>query len=1423
MADPRAERERFRARLRAVVGVGVFFAGGPLESPRLGGDVGHRKRRRSRRAHRPVLEPKRVRVGIIHVGVRDVVVVVHGHQGSRSRVSDAAAPRQVFEDDVRRERLADDANGARLERVLANGEGQIQNILRGFGRRNLPRLVQHAQRLDVPGLDLVRHAGADDDEGRRGETATSAAAGGGSDFRVRDVDARVRDERAVVAQHDFLLLLRTRRNAREPNGRRARLRVEKRGRRHGDVRQRALAAQLERDRRRVARAVANRRGQRRGVFLERARREDDGDKGVLARFDDERLGPGKQRHGERNAALVSRDRGQRDVHDALHASRVGDFEVGSHSARGERRRSLRRRGGGVSGGVRVSRLRVFAVALRVRLRRRLRVRVASVSGSLHLRGHRAEAERAVPPGVHRGDGAARADGEEGFALQVGVQLAFDHLVLLKDAGDGGFARVDARRDALAVQLVRDPERLVARVAVGDVQTEQLGKSAVVRGGEPNLEAELRPGLDHSRHGRHDERAEAQRLALRFRRRRRDAALVEDNLAAGAAVVPLAPAVIEREHLERERAVVGHVEEPRADLFEFGAGQVRAEIHPATRRERVLGEGGVDGGVDDDAFRRAALFPRAPRSLGLLQQTRRVARLLRARGGQGQRGLRLLLRGLELGDGQHDVRRVHQLGAASVRIGRLRDVEHHRALRRGARLELARRRFDRKHLLGETSQLEIEPRGVLTVVRQDDPARRRLRGLHQPEIDTFLLRSLGVSERRRRAFALRGSLRLGAFALRLRRGGRVREGDVDVDLPGLALHLDLGDLRGRVRERAPLVEDAQGEERRHLLRLGRAERERHGGLLARREHARGRVHREARRGRLLRRDQRPASGNERVVAHDDRPLGFRLVAEPATEKHAGLAGRLLLLPAVVLGGRRRLGGSLLAFCVSLLGLLGRGLLGGGGGDVFGGGLFVRLSVRLFLASGGLGLGRLCLALGLDAQDARALFLGGGGEGGGGGGGGSRLGGALPQSRLLRVKVHRDARRRRDARHGERRRLGVTLDDRRDDPALHAEPFRTREFRCVSRRLLEIRVRRRRLGEVAFRVRGHLRLARLARREGHGGGENREGVLLAPRLAGLGVVRRARLELDHARERRRVQHGHARDVGRVRRLFLLLQIPGGKLRRQKRVLRAFARLRRLARLPRGLLVRRVVSFVVLCLLGGFRQVVDERPELERARALDEHAAHRVLLRPRLHDPRRAVRDEGIGSDARVLAPPRHAKRLDARAAHALERELFVEVARGVRGEAHKNHRRAARGDHPAGLREHLGNRGGLRGGFGGFDVVAVAVVGAFGVVFSRVILLLRLRRGGGVVLRRFTRSSPAGSLGLHGGREDLERRDRFAVGARRARGDDLAELVRRDPIRRLGRLGRAGGDGGVEQSVGILRKRAGVHRHAKRVLIGRRHRP
>mmetsp|Transcript_14731 Transcript_14731/g.62172 ORF Transcript_14731/g.62172 Transcript_14731/m.62172 type:complete len:218 (+) Transcript_14731:557-1210(+) len=217
--------------------------------------------------------------------------------------------------------------------------------------------------------------------------------------------------------------------------------------------------------------------------------------------------------------------------------------------------------------------------------------------------------------------------------------------------------------------------------------------------------------------------------------------------------------------------------------------------------------------------------------------------------------------------------------------------------------------------------------------------------------------------------------------------------------------------------------------------------------------------------------------------------------------------------------------------------------------------------------------------------------------------------------------------------------------------------------------------------------------------------------------------------------------------------------------------------------------------------------------------------MLLRPRLHDPRSAVRDEGIGSDARVLAPARHAKRLYARAAHALERELFVEVARGVRGKTHENHRRAARGDHPAGLLEHLGGRGGLRGGVGGFAVVAAfaafATFGAFGVVFSRILLLLRRR--GVVVLRRFTRSSPAGSLGLHGRREDLERRDRLAVGARHARGDDFAELVRRDPIRRLGRLGRAGGDGGVEQSVGILRKRAGVHRHAKRVLIGRRHRP
>ena len=595
----------------------------------------------------------------------------------------------MFEDDVRRVRLADDANRARLKRVLANGESQLQDVrvvlascsvgsvssvggsvavgrAHVRGPLHLPRLIQHPQRLDVPGLDLVRHAGADD-----GERSVAAADAARAPRGALCVDAREGDERAVVPQKHPLLHPRADRRAPEPDSRRARLRVHERGRVDGDVRQRALAAQLEAHR---VRAVANRSLQRRRVRADGARRESHRDEGVLARLYDERLGPGEQRHGEGSILLVA-ERRQRDVHDARDAFRVEDSEVGSHRARGERRRSFRRfrRRLLVAGaGGR------FAVALRIRrfLRaRRLRLR-------LHLRRHRAEAERAVPPGVDRGDGAARAGGGECFPIrQVRVQLAVDHLVLFEDARERGVAGGDAWDDALAAELVRHAQRLVARVAIRDVQAEKLGERAVVRGGELALERELLPRLDRPADGAHDERADRQSVALRLGRGR--------GRAEGFAVaVAVTPAVVERVHLERERAVVRHVERARAHGRGVRAGQVRAEIHPAARRERVLGERRVHRGVHDDAARRARRRASPLFLLGILQQTRRVALLLRARLRGGHRGLGLLLHGLGLRDGQHHVRRVHQLQAPRVRVGGSRDVENHRALRRRAGLDLA---------------------------------------------------------------------------------------------------------------------------------------------------------------------------------------------------------------------------------------------------------------------------------------------------------------------------------------------------------------------------------------------------------------------------------------------------------------------------------------------------------------------------------------------------------------------------------------------------------------------------------------------------------------------------------------------------------------------------------------------------------------
>ena len=425
------------------------------------------------------------------------------------------------------------------------------------------------------------------------------------------------------------------------------------------------------------------------------------------------------------------------------------------------------------------------------------------------------------------------------------------------------------------------------------------------------------------------------------------------------------------------------------------------------------------------------------------------------------------------------------------------------------------------------------------------------------------------------------------------------------------------------------------------------------------------------------------------------------------------------------------------------------------------------------------------------------------------------------------------------------MRVALHCRRDDAPLLAEPFRTRAFRVGEGILLRVRGGR----EVAFRVRSHLHLARLARRQGHLRGKYREGVLLAPGLAGLGVVRRARLELHRARERRGVQHGHARDVGRVNRLLLLLFLPlSGRFSRGgfRRVV--FPRFVGFVGVRRRSLRRRVLGVPGSGLAAGtrrvafrfiafrrfrvapgvrFRQIVHERPELEHARALHEHPGRRSALErgesPRLDAPLRCEKRLGVRRDARVLAPPDDAKRLDAIAADALEGERAVEVARGGRGEAHHHHRRAARGDHPAGLRQHLA------------VAVAVAVAGgfvprlAFG--FGRLVRVVCDLRGGGfrgrdalgVLALGVLALGAAGAPRLHGGREDLERRDRLSVGARRARCDHLDELVRRDPVRRLGRLGRAGGDSGVQQRVRVRGKRAGVNRRGPRVLVGRRARP
>ena len=395
-------------------------------------------------------------------------------------------PRVVAEDDVRGVSLADDRDGSRAELVALHRQpSRVRKIT------NLARLERQLQRSRVSRRELCRDAAAHQRE----------------DVALGHVHATKGGEYAVVSKHDGTRRAATDHRARKSNHRRALLVQLRRGL-DRDVRKRPLADDVARELFRLGiAAVHDVRLERRGVVSDGGRREVRRDVPVLVRRDVQTRRV--HLHGERllrRAALHLG--GERELHRARHLGRVGDFEVGG-DARARFGRSGRR-------------VRVLA-------------RVVAFAGRVgrHLGDDRPEREGVV------------ASGEDEPVLRDERIQRGDDLVFLEHGGD--VVADDAGDATLAGNLVRNPEGLIVRVAIGDVHAREFDVVAIVLRGERHLDRGSLTGLDRSRGGRQREVPELERIPRRLGRRREVALVV--------ALARLALAVVEQVKLEGKLARV----------------------------------------------------------------------------------------------------------------------------------------------------------------------------------------------------------------------------------------------------------------------------------------------------------------------------------------------------------------------------------------------------------------------------------------------------------------------------------------------------------------------------------------------------------------------------------------------------------------------------------------------------------------------------------------------------------------------------------------------------------------------------------------------------------------------------------------------------------------------------------------------------